>query len=128
MLRGGDRRSARHQPRHCQVHRVSRTRHARSYAQGAAMITPEEVDQTAARLRDALHAAADVMQVSPALAPPPAHAGRRVRRLPGWLIPLTAAACVVLIVAASVFAARHFAGTGPAPAPSTSRSEERRVG
>jgi hypothetical protein len=84
------------------------------------MITPEEVDQTAARLRDALHAAADVMQVSPALAPRPARAGHRVRRLPGWVIPLAAAACVVLIVAASVFAARHFSGTGPAPVPSTS--------
>jgi hypothetical protein len=84
------------------------------------MITPEEVDQTAARLRDALHAAADVMQVSPALAPLPVRTGRRVRRLPGWVIPLAAAACVVLVVAASVFAARHFSGTGPALVPSTS--------
>jgi hypothetical protein len=84
------------------------------------MITPEEADQTAARLRDALHAAADVMQVPPALAPAPVRAGRRVRHLPGWIIPLAAAACVVLVVAASVLAARHFAGTGPAPVPTTS--------
>ena len=83
------------------------------------MITPEEVDQTAARLRDALHAAADLMQVSPALAPLPVRAARRVRRLPGWLIPLAAAACIVRVVAASVFGARHFSDTGPAPVPST---------
>jgi hypothetical protein len=78
------------------------------------MITPEEMDRTAARLQDALLAAANIMPVDPANVPNRS----RIRHLPGWLVPLAAAACVVLVVGASLFVARHFASTGPPTAPS----------
>jgi hypothetical protein len=75
------------------------------------MITDEELARTADRLRDGLGAAAAMMiaDVS-ALA-------RARRRFPGWLIPLTAAACVVALVAASVGIARSFSSTGNVQGP-----------
>jgi hypothetical protein len=72
------------------------------------MITEEEKASAAHRLRDALGAAADVMTVrdSPVLA-----AERTVRRARGWLLPLAAAASMVVIVLVTVFVAGHFTGT-----------------
>ena len=76
------------------------------------MITEEDKARAAERLRDAFGAAADIMALreapilAPSLAPVP-----RVRRAAGWLIPLTAAASVVVIVLASVFVAGHVSAT-----------------
>jgi hypothetical protein len=68
------------------------------------MITQDELARTAERLRDALAAAADVMAESDAAAviTPVAQQPGRPRRARAWLIPLTAAACVVAVIAASV--------------------------
>jgi hypothetical protein len=68
-----------------------------------------EIERTAARLKDALGAAADVMVVRPAVAP---RRARReypdVKRARGWLIPLAAAASVV-VIAVGALAVAHLA-------------------
>jgi hypothetical protein len=72
------------------------------------MTTQDELARTAERLRDALTAAADVMaepDAAAVIAPVPQRPGRSR----AWLIPLTAAACVVAVIAASVLLARNLA-------------------
>lgn len=65
-------------------------------------MTSQEITRTADRLRDALGAAASVMDDSPVVTFEPA---RRNRRAEGWLAPLAVAACVVVVAVAAVFAA-----------------------
>jgi hypothetical protein len=76
------------------------------------MTSPDEITRAAARVKDALGAAADVMTVreNPMVVP-----ARKARRAAGWLIPLAAAASVVLIVLAAVFVGRT-SGTPAVPA------------
>ena len=77
------------------------------------MSTQDEPARTAERLRDALTAAADVMAESDAAAvitPVPQRPGRP-RRARAWLIPLTAAACVVAVIAASALLTGNLART-----------------
>ena len=82
------------------------------------MTTQDEITRTANRLRDALGAAADVMAApdSPVLVESGAESGggRGRGRARGWLLPLTAAASVVVIVLATVFIVGHV-GRSPAP-------------
>ena len=83
------------------------------------MITQDEPARTAERLRDALTAAADIMAECDAAAiitPVPQRPGRP-RRARAWLIPLTAAACVVAIIAASVLLTNNVARTGNSTRP-----------
>jgi hypothetical protein len=78
------------------------------------MITEDELARTAERVRDALTAAADAMaegDAAAATAPVPQRPGRP-RRARAWLIPLTAAACVVAIIAASALLTANHARTG----------------
>ena len=75
------------------------------------MITQDELARTAERLRDALAAAADVMaecDAAAVTAPVPQRPGRP-RRARAWLIPLTAAVCVVAVIAGSVLLTRNLA-------------------
>jgi hypothetical protein len=77
------------------------------------MTTQDELARTAERLRDALTSAADAMAEPDAAAvitPVPKRPGRP-RRARAWLIPLAAAACVVAVIAASVFLSRNLART-----------------
>jgi hypothetical protein len=77
------------------------------------MTTQDELARTAERLRDALTAAADVMAECDAAAvitPVPQRPGRP-RRARAWLIPLTAAACVVAVIAASALLTRNLSRT-----------------
>lgn len=77
------------------------------------MNSQDELARTAERLRDALTAAADVMAECDAAAvitPVPPRPGRP-RRVRAWLIPLTAAACVVAVIAASVLITTNLART-----------------
>lgn len=84
------------------------------------MITQDELARTAERLSDALAAAADVIAESGAATvgtPVPQRPGR-LGHARAWLIPLTAAACVVAVVAASVTLGAHLARTSsPASQP-----------
>lgn len=83
------------------------------------MTTQEELARTAERLRDALTAAADVMAEPGAAAvstPVPPRSGRPGRAR-AWLIPLTAAACVVAVIAVSVFVTRNLARTSSPASP-----------
>ena len=78
------------------------------------MITQDELARTAERLRDTLTAAADVMaerDAAEVITPVP-HRPGRLRRARAWLIPLTAAACIVAVTAASVFLTTNLARTG----------------
>jgi hypothetical protein len=78
------------------------------------VISHDEINPAADRLKDALGAAADVMTVrdSPVPVREP-----KVRRAAGWLLPLAAAASVVVIVLATVFAGQVFSKpNGPAGA------------
>ena len=82
------------------------------------MTTEDELARTAERLRDALSAAADVMAECDAAAvitPVPQRAGRP-RRARAWLIPLTAAACVVAVIAASAWLTTNLAHTSSSAA------------
>jgi hypothetical protein len=83
------------------------------------MITQDELARTAARLKDALTAAAQIMAEpdAPAVTAPVAQRPGRLRRARAWLVPLAAAACVVAVVAASVLLARNLARTPPASQP-----------
>jgi hypothetical protein len=77
------------------------------------MITQDELARTAERLRDALTAAADAMAEPDAAAvntPVPQRPGRP-RRARAWLIPLAAAACVVAVIAASIWITAKFSQT-----------------
>jgi hypothetical protein len=77
------------------------------------MITEEELERTAALLRDALRAAHDLM---PQLAPASDLAPARSRRLKGartWLIPLAAAACVIGVIAVSMLVTMNLPGHSP---------------
>ena len=84
------------------------------------MNSQDELARTAERLRDALTAAADVMAECDAAAvitPVPQRPGRP-RRVRAWLIPLTAAACVVAVIAASVLITTNLVRTSsPASQP-----------
>ena len=77
-----------------------------------------DTDRTAARLRAALHAAADVMVIhdAPTTAPQRQHAKRARQRAPrnwGRLAPLAAAAGVVVIAAGTVIGAHLASPSGP---------------
>lgn len=76
----------------------------------------DDIDRTAAQLRAALHAAADVMVATRAVEPQRLHRVRRDQRARGRLFPLAAAAGVVVIALGSVLIA-HLAG--PAGKPTT---------
>jgi hypothetical protein len=76
-----------------------------------------EIERTAARLKDALGAAANVMVVRPA--PEPQRVKREypdVKRARGWLIPLAAAASVVVIAVGAVAVAHLASPAGTRPA------------
>lgn len=78
------------------------------------MISQDELARTAERLRDTLTAAADVMaerEAAEVITPVPQRPGR-LRRARAWLIPLTAAACIVVVIAASVSLTTNLARTG----------------
>jgi len=93
------------------------------------MTSDDDIIRAEHRLRDALGAAAELMQASqataraPAAAPSPSGApGAPVRRRSGraWLVPLAAAAAVVAVVLASVLATGNLGGrshTGGGTAP-----------
>lgn len=83
------------------------------------MITQDELARTAERLRDTLTAAADVMaerDAAEVTTPVPQRPGR-TRRARAWLIPLTAAACIVAVIATSVFLTTNIARTGDHTSP-----------
>jgi hypothetical protein len=65
----------------------------------------DETERTAARLRAALSAAADVMVIRNAAEHQHQHQPRRVKRSGGWLLPLAAAASVVVIALGAVLIA-----------------------
>jgi hypothetical protein len=73
------------------------------------MTTHDELAATAERLRDALTAAADVMAEPAAAVITPVP--QRPRRARAWLIPLAAAACVVAVIAASLWLTASLAHT-----------------
>ncbi len=86
------------------------------------MITQDELARTAERLRDALTAAADIMAEPDAAAvitPVPRRPGR-LGRARVWLIPLAAAACVVAVIAASVWLTTNRARTSSSASQPTS--------
>jgi hypothetical protein len=77
------------------------------------MTTQDELARTAERLRDALAAAAEVMDEPDTAMVPVPRRPARLMRARGWLIPLAAAACVVAVIAASVLLATNLARTSP---------------
>jgi hypothetical protein len=79
----------------------------------------DDTDRTAAQLRDALHAAADVMVAKPAAEPQRMHHVRRNQRVRGRLFPLAAAAGVVLIALGTVFIAHLVGPPGARPGSQT---------
>ena len=74
------------------------------------MTNQDELAGTAERLRDALAAAADVM-AEPGAAAVFTPVPQRPRRARAWLIPLAAAACVVAVIAASLWLTASLAHT-----------------
>jgi hypothetical protein len=74
------------------------------------MTNQDELAGTAERLRDALTAAADVM-AEPGAAAVFTPVPQRPRRARAWLIPLAAAACVVAVIAASLWLTASLAHT-----------------
>jgi hypothetical protein len=76
-------------------------------------------DRTAAQLRDALRAAADVMVAKPAAVPQRMHHVRRDQRARGRLFPLAAAAVVVVIALGTVFIAHLVRSAGASPGSQT---------
>lgn len=86
------------------------------------MTEHDQTERAAARLKDALTAAADVMTVADATVPhavPDAPGGQHVKRTRRWLFPLAAAASVVVIILAAVLAA-HLSGPSRAGRAATS--------
>ena len=78
----------------------------------------DDTDRTAAQLRDALRAAADVMVARRAAEPQAMHHVRRDQRARGRLFPLAAAAAVVVIALGTVFIAHLVSAAGKSAAAS----------
>ncbi len=83
----------------------------------------DEIDRTAAQLRVALRAAADVMAVKPAAEPQRMHHVRRDQRARGRLFPLAAAAGVVVIALGTVFIAHLVSRAGARPSSQTGSNQ-----
>jgi hypothetical protein len=86
-----------------------------------------ETERTAALLRTALSAAADVMVVHDAPKPLHVEQVKQVKRAGGWLVPLAAAASVVVIAVAAVIVA-HLAGPTGKPVAANVGSSSGRQG
>jgi hypothetical protein len=82
----------------------------------------DDTDRTAAQLRAALRAAADVMVTKRAAEPQRMHHVRRDQRARGRLFPLAAAACVVVIALATVVIA-HLVSPAGKPAAASAGSQ-----
>ncbi len=79
----------------------------------------DDTDRTAAQLRAALHAAADVMVAKRAAEPRRMHPVRRDQRARGRLLPLAAAAGVVVIALGTAFIAHLVSPAGNSPGSQT---------
>jgi hypothetical protein len=79
----------------------------------------DNIDRTAAQLRAALRAAADVMVVKPAAEPQRMHHVRRDQRARGRLFPLAAAAGIVVIALGTLFIAHLASRAGASPGSQT---------